>query len=494
MIKTYTIISFFVCVLLAGTCAAYQLIGTEALSEELVAQHYTINLNLDAVIVVDRTTPTFEYQTYYSAGSADEEEGEQGRLHFLEHLMAGLGGHEYGKPDQIVSKNDGQSNASTSYHFMRFILRFPKDKFDLAVEIDRDRYYNTVINEKVVKKEKKIILTEKSRSTTNTSKRLANYCFSLIYKKKNYNGLGHEAFIKQIEPVDLKAYYENFLRLQKRLIVVIGDVEVNHVLTKLDEAYGNEQISGELSSKLPVSPFPNPEILGKKFRITSKHLSVAKFNKIWYTPSLGHRDYAGLHILTRILNKPSNSLKSSMIGSKLVSDFNAELIQLKGFGLMVCLADLPHNTSVDALETAIQTKLKKIKKQGITKDELNEARNHQLHTLYSKFYNPSSMAYSFGRAFVHTNDPFLYPKLIKDLKSISVEDIPRIIDQYLTNENSIAVSLTLPTKEKLSAQEKPTQRTSLYYGIMVLVLAGFVLLVGWAIRKLRSPERLSSNE
>ena len=78
MIKTYALILFLVCVLPTGTCAAYQLIGTEALSEELIAQHYTINPNLDAVIVVDRTIPTFEYYTLYCAGWADEKESEQG--------------------------------------------------------------------------------------------------------------------------------------------------------------------------------------------------------------------------------------------------------------------------------------------------------------------------------------------------------------------------------------------------------------------------------
>ena len=290
MKKIYALISFLVCFLPTGICHSYQLIGTAALSEELVAQHYTINPNLDAVIVVDRTTPTFEYQTFYCAGSADEEEGKQGRLHFLEHLMS--------SQDQIVIENGGEKNASTSYHFTYFILRFPKGKLDLAVDIDAERYYNTVINEEVVEKEKKIILTERSRSLPNLTRRFTNYFFGLIYKKKSFNALGTEIFIKQLEPVGLKAYYENFLRLQKRLVVVIGDVDVNQVLTKLDETYGNEQIPGELSNKLQASQFSNPEILGRQFRITSKNLSISKFRKSWYTkfrPSrlcrIAHSDY-----------------------------------------------------------------------------------------------------------------------------------------------------------------------------------------------------------
>ncbi|MCE2436356.1 MAG: insulinase family protein, partial [Candidatus Latescibacteria bacterium] len=160
-------------------------------------------------------------------------------------------------------------------------LKFPREKFDLAVEIDRGRFYNTSINEKVVEHEKKIILIERSRRVASTPRRFSNYFFGLIYGKKNFDGLGTEAFIKQLTSDDLKDYYENFLRRQKRLIVVIGDVDVDHVLTKLDEAYGNEQISSGLPVKTYSSQIPNREVLGRKLKRTSKGLSVTRFRKGW---------------------------------------------------------------------------------------------------------------------------------------------------------------------------------------------------------------------
>ena len=488
MIKTYALILFLVCFLPTGTCAAYQLIGTEALSEELIAQHYTINPNLDAVIVVDRTIPTFEYYTFYCAGLADEKEGEQGRIHFLEHIMFDTGSYEPGKLNEIIVDNGGQNYAFTTIHHMYLKMRFPKDKFDLAVEIDRDRYYNTVINEEVVENQKKIVLTERSRNLANPNRKFTNRFFNLVQGKNQSSYIGTEDFIKQLKPDDLKAYYDNFLRRQKRLIVVIGDVDMDHVLTKLDEAYGNEQISGEISSESPPNQFPDPEILGKIVKDTSKNLRIAKFRKSWHTPDLGHRDYATLLILARILTKTSNSLRSAVIDAKLARIFRVSFHHYKGFSLLSCTADLPTDTSIDAIETAIQTELEKIRARGVSEDEFTAAQNLHLKSMYSDFYDRSDMALAFGRAFAHANDPLLYPKLIKDLKSARRDDIPRLVDQYLTNDNSITLSLTLP------AQEKPTQRTSLYYGIMVLVLAGLVLLVGWGIRRLSSPERLSSNE
>ena len=484
MIKTCALISFLVCIFPTGNCHSYQLIGTAALSEELVAQHYTINPNLDAVIVVDRTTPTFEYQTFYSAGWANEKEGEQGRIHFLEHIMFDIGSYEPGKLNELIVDNGGQNYAITNLHFMNLKMRFPKDKLDLAIEIDRDRFYNTKINEAVVENQKKIVLTERSGRRANPNINFFNRFWSLVYQKNNFSGVGTEDFIKQLEPVGLKAYHENFLRRQKRLVVVIGDVDMDHVLTKLDEVYGSEQISNES----PSTQFPNPEILGKKVKDTSKNLRIAKFRKSWQTPHLGHRDYATLLILARVMTKTSNSLRATVIDAKLARIFRVSFHHYKGFSLLSCTADLPLDTSIDAIETTIQRELEKIRTRGVSEDEFTAAQNLHLKSMYSDFYDRSDMALEFGRAFAHANDPLLYPKLIKDLKSARRDDIPRLVDQYLTNDNSITLSLTLP------AQAKPTQRTALYYGIMVLVLAGLVLLVGWAIRRLSSPERLSSNE
>ena len=447
MMKISKLIAFIVCVL-ANTCGAYQLVGTEALSEELIARHYTINPNLDAVIVVDRTIPTFEYQTFYGAGSADEAEGQQGRIHFLEHIMLGM--------DEMIIKNGGQKNASTYYHVTRFILRFPKDKFDLAVEIDRDRYYNTVIDEEIVEREKKIVLTERSRSLSSLTRRFTYHFFGLVFGKKNFTTLGTEAFIKQLGPDDLQAYYENFLRLQKRLIVIIGDVEVDHVLAKLDEAYGHEQTPHKPPGELSELQVPNPDVLGKKFRVTYSKISIAKFRKSWVTPGLGHRDYAGLLILTRRLNKSANSLRSYIVDSGLARVFSVGLNHYEGFGLLSCTADLPHDTSLDAVHALILVEFMKLK--AISEEDLNAARNDLLYSMYSGFYDRSDMAYSFGQAFAHADDPLLYPKLIRDIKSIRAEDIPRIIDQYLTEDNSITLSLTLKQENKSDLQEKGDQK------------------------------------
>ena len=164
------------------------------------------------------------------------------------------------------------------------------------------------------------------------------------------------------------------------------------------------------------------------------------------------------------------------------------LYHSKGFGLLSCTADLPHDTSIDAIENAIQTELEEIRVRGVSEDDFTAARNLQLKSMYSEFYDRLGMANEFGRAFAHAKDPLLYPKLIKDLKSVRRDDIPRLIDQYLTNDNSITLSLTLP--------EKKWSIATVIVGSILIIFPAIIVLFGviGGIRKLLSKLSQKTNE
>ena len=85
--------------------------------------------------------------------------------------------------------------------------------------------------------------------------------------------------------------------------------------------------------------------------------------------------------------------------------------------------------------------------------------------------------------------------MIKDLKSIRREDIPRIINQYLMDYNSITHALTVPETKK------SPPRTFLEYGIIVLACVGFIALLGclvallvWGGKKLHQKFFRKANE
>ena len=459
MAKTCVYAAFIVCIGTV-TCHAYRLVGSEALSDALVAHHYTINANLDAVIVVDPTVPTFEYQTFYAMGYADEPEHEQGKLHFLEHIIGGVGSYPPGGLAELIGSSGGKYHAAIGIHMTYFTMRFPSDKLALAVEIDRDRFYSTLFDKEFVDKERQAVLTEISGESTSSSRRFSRYFGGLLYGMDNLDGLGTPGFVEKIEPGDLKQLFHNVLRRKRRLVVVIGDVDLEDVLTKLAEAYRSGNNRTDETS--PEPRFPNPDVLGERYDVKYESLNKSRFKKAWRIPGLGHPDYASFLVLAAILVRPSNSLRSSLLDSQIVNTFSVWTASYKGFGLIACNAVLPAVTSMSAIEVAIEKEIQRVKSHGVTEDEFSAALNRRLRSLYSEFYNRSDMAYRFGQAFALAGDPLLYPRIFSQIRRVRVNDIPRIVREHLVEDNSITLSWTI--KEPLL--------TSTDFFVIAIVLFG----------------------
>lgn len=459
----------------SSNCPAYRLVGSEALSDALVAHHYSINATLDAVIVVDPTVPTFEYHTFFAMGHADEPEGEQGKLHFLEHIIAGTGSRPLGELNQLIARNGGRHHAYTARHMTHFSMKFPKDKLELAVEIDRDRFYSTLIDQEIVDHERQAVLTELSGRRSDQRNRFNNRFLRRIYGRATYEAVGTMDLIEEIESADLKRLYDDTFRLQRRLVVLIGDVDKDEVVLKLVAAF--PETTGQRETDLPISRFPNPKELGKKYHSKYRNPSVSRFKKAWWISGLDQPDHACFLILASLLTKPLNSLRSSLLDSNVVNTFNIWVSNHKGFGLLNCYAEMPPVTSMRTLEKSIRDELRRIETRGISEIDLAAARNRALRTEYSDFYDRSKVAVRFGEAFAHTNDPLGYPKLIRRLDSVTTGDISRVVNEYLSNQLSIQLSWKLKRQNPLWARTAAIVILALCYG-------GIVLAAFWVVRKL----------
>ncbi|MDE3256400.1 MAG: pitrilysin family protein [Gemmatimonadota bacterium] len=473
MAKTslYAAIIFCIC---TDTCLAYRFVGSESLSDALVAHHYSINDRLDAVIVVDPTMPTFEYHTYYAMGYADEPEGEQGRLHFLEHIIAGMGSRPSGELNQLIMRNGGQHLAYTAHHMTYFTMRFPREKLALAVEIDRDRFYRTLFDMEFIDNEKQVVLTELSRNSTRSRRRFSRQFWGLVYGREKFNGVGTAALIEGIKPGDLQQLFHNVLRRKRRLVVVIGDVDEDDVLTKLAEAFPAGDRKRE--DRSPLSRFPNPDALGERYQTKFENLSKSRFRKAWHIPGPGHPDHAGFLVLASILVRRSNSLRSSLLDSQTVNSFSVWINGYKGFGLISFVAEMDPVSSTEVIENAVLARLEDKKTHGVSENDLSAARNSQLRRQYSEFYDRSDMAYRFGQAFAQAGDPLLYPRTINQIQHVSSDDIPRIVREHLIEDNAITLAWTI--KEPLL-----TGPDFFVLAIVVFVCGGTLFAIILAVRR-----------
>src|SRR3989440_9750191 len=87
--------------------------------------------------------PVVATMVWYRVGSRNEELGQTGKSHFLEHMLfKGTDRYKKGEIDLITHLNGGANNAFTSHDFTAYYFNFASDRWDVALDIEADRMVN----------------------------------------------------------------------------------------------------------------------------------------------------------------------------------------------------------------------------------------------------------------------------------------------------------------------------------------------------------------
>src|ERR1051325_3033271 len=81
---------------------------------------------------------------WYRVGSRNEELGQTGKSHFLEHMLfKGTERYKKGEIDLITHVNGGANNAFTWLDFTAYYFTFAADRWQVALEIEANRMRHT---------------------------------------------------------------------------------------------------------------------------------------------------------------------------------------------------------------------------------------------------------------------------------------------------------------------------------------------------------------
>src|SRR5438045_7753475 len=136
------------------------LTGSSTFNQEDV--HKTVLDN--GLVVLTRelhTSPVVTSMIWYRVGSRNEELGQTGKSHFLEHMLfKGTDWFQKGAIDLLTLKNGGANNAFTSHDFTAYYFQFASDRWDIALEIEADRMVNCIFEPDEFEAEKKVVIEE----------------------------------------------------------------------------------------------------------------------------------------------------------------------------------------------------------------------------------------------------------------------------------------------------------------------------------------------
>ena len=396
---------------------------------------FTLKNGMEVVVVNNPRVPVVTHMVWYRVGSADEEPGESGIAHFLEHLMfKGTKKREPGEFSEIVARNGGHENAFTSYDYTAYFQTIAVDKLETVMELEADRMTNLVITPKEVEPERQVVLEERrSRTDNNPGAILGEHINASLFLNHPYRNpiIGWEHDIKALNIERILAFYKRFYRPNNAILVVAGDMAAEKLKPLAEKYYGF------IPAGPPVKRSRAQEPLHKSARRVThrdKRVRQPSWRRTYLAPGLLWGDKRHAYPLQLLSNIVGGGASSRLYRKLVVEDKVAVSAGAyyagdgNGPGRFVFYASPSVDVSMDDLEKAVEAEIAKFIKNGVSERELKRAKvRMQAEAVYARD-SLSGGARSLGSSLavgIPVSEVEAWPDRIEAVTLVQVSDAAR---------------------------------------------------------------------
>ncbi|UCG51959.1 MAG: insulinase family protein [Candidatus Latescibacterota bacterium] len=425
---------------------------------------------LTVIFKEDRSNPVVAVNVWFKVGSAHETDEMSGLAHFQEHMVF-KGTEKYGVGDiaNLVKSAGGNLNAATSYSYTMYHIVLPSRAFSLGLSVQADAMMNSTFDPAEFDKERLVVIDE-ARMYDDTPDAYTYYrAMELGYQRHNYRRpiAGYEKVVSAFTRDQLLDFYRTYYRPGNAVLVVVGDVDREHVLTEIETVYG-QWSNGRV--ELPGSPVEPQQ---KEFRFKSARGAIdhAYLGFGFHGPSILESDYPALEVLTTLLGsgKSSRLYRRVLEEKHLVTTVATELLAEKWPGCLLVFASTTHDKWPQARD-ALFEELVRFTEEPVEDEELLKARRQVERWMYSELETVEGQAANLGYYEV-MGDYRLAKKYREAIKKVTADEILAAARKYLKLENCSLVTY-LPeengvsepqpgeVKSALAALQRPTGRKS----------------------------------
>ncbi len=192
---------------------------------------------LKALVLPRKHAPVVVCDIYYPVGSFNEPAGRSGLAHFVEHMLfKGTERLPKGQIDRIAFAAAGQANAETGEDSTHYWFAFPRDRWELALQVESDRMLAATFEPDEVEAERRVIIEERARDQESPFGRLDQAHLLASYARHPYRNpiLGWPDDLERIGLDDLAGFYRTHYRPDGAVLVVVGDVDPARALDRIE--------------------------------------------------------------------------------------------------------------------------------------------------------------------------------------------------------------------------------------------------------------------
>jgi zinc protease len=401
---------------------------------------YDLPNGLHVILHEDHTTPIVLVSVMYHVGSKNEDPKRTGFAHFFEHLLfEGSDNIKRGEYSELVQNNGGVLNANTSQDRTYYFEELPSNQLELGLWMESERMGHAKIDSVGIETQRKVVKEEKKQSYDNNPYGMwLPVLFENAYTKHPYRWtpIGKEQYIDQAKYTEFMDFYKTFYVPNNAVLVIAGDIKPEQAKEWITKYFG-EIPKGTGTIPRPTDAEPQQT---KEKRVTfNANVQLPMVVIGYHIPKAGTDDVYALQMLNQLLSKGASSRLQKQLVDKdqkavQVGSFN---FPLEDPGLVLTLGIAAKDVSASDLEKAMKAEIEKVKTQPITDAEFQKLRNQAENDFVSQNARIAGIAETLATKYTYFKDANLINTELSHFQKVTVDDLKRVANKYLTKDNSI---------------------------------------------------------
>lgn len=408
--------------------------ASEVTSVEGITE-YRLSNGLRVLLAPDASKPTTTVNMTYLVGSRQENYGQTGMAHLLEHMLF------KGTPTTRnalgeFSRRGLQANGSTSTDRTNYFASFASDPDTLKWYLgwQADAMINSLIAKEDLDSEMTVVRNEMESGENNPFRVLMQKMQAAAYQWHSYgkSTIGARTDVENVDVGQLRDFYHQYYQPDNAVLIVSGKFDPQATLDAISDTLGKlPKPQRTLPPEYTVEPIQDGERAVTLRRAGGTPLVAA----MYHIPAAGSPDYIPFDLAATILaDTPSGRLYHALVPTKLAAGVFGFTMDQHDPGVGMFGAQLQPGMDQDKALATLTTTLESLREKPFTQAELDRARSKWLTSWQQLYADPEQIGVALSEAIAGGDWRLLF--LMRDqVRQAKLEDVQRIATEYLIPSN-----------------------------------------------------------
>ena len=310
---------------------SYLAVAAKPIQEEIVFEN-----GFTVILIENHGAPMIGSSVIVRVGSIHEDASNNGVSHMLEHLL--FNGTATRTQEALYAEQAQfgiYNNAHTSQTYTNYIVLAERDHFQIAIDIQSDMLFNSVIPPGKFEKEKGIVLNEIAKEWATPRYWATEQFQRTFYRGTPYNltVLGSPTSIRGMTRAQVLDYYQTYYVPNNMTAVIVGDFERDQMIALLRKYFGTQSpglLPANQNHSLDTTVFGTQTT--SQMAVPSPYLTIG-----FLAPAINSPDYYPMSIFTHIAQRNAKRLldgKLTTMGKKPIENVRLDYVANRDFGIL----------------------------------------------------------------------------------------------------------------------------------------------------------------